>query len=99
MLKAIASALALASLAAAQTTVTLHSSVDGSAQPYALYVPKSFDPARKYPLVISLHEEESNHLANLRRVFGVANRYGETTLQTLTTMPTVRDAGYLVACP
>src|SRR6185369_4823008 len=44
--------------------------VDSSDQPYALYVPKNFDRARTYPLVISLHMEESSHLLNMRQFLG-----------------------------
>ncbi len=85
MLKAFVCALALAGLSAGQTTVTFRSTVDGSAQPYALYVPQRLrdaprDPARKYPLLLSLHEEESNHVANLKRV-------------------SAGDGEYLIACP
>jgi dienelactone hydrolase len=47
-----------------------HSSVDDSNQPYALYVPKRFDRARRYPLVISLHDEFSTPRLNLRQVLG-----------------------------
>ena len=68
-------------------------------QPYALYVPKSYDPARRYPLIVSLHEEESNHVVNLKRVFGVPPRYGETGLQALSTLPMLREVDYLVVCP
>ena len=99
MLRALGCALGFAALAAGQATVTFHSSIDGSEQPYALYAPKSLDAARRYPLVVSLHEEESNHVANLKHIFGVPTRYGETGLQTLTTLPTLRDVGFLVACP
>ena len=49
------------------------SDVDGTAQPYALYVPKNFDASRRYPLVVSLHSEGSNHRLDLRRVFGKGN--------------------------
>ena len=82
-----------------QTVVTFRSTVDGSEQPYALYVPKSLDPGRRYPLVMSLHEEESNHVMNLKRVFGLPPRYGETGLQALSTLPLLRGVDYLVACP
>jgi predicted esterase len=99
MLKGLGCALAFAALAAGQTTVTFHSTVDGSEQPYALYVPKSLDPTRRYPLILSLHEEESNHVANLKHVFGVPARYGETGLQAMTMMPTLRDVDFVVACP
>ena len=82
-----------------QTVVTYRSTVDGSEQPYALYVPKSYDQARRYPVVVSLHAEESNHVVNLRRVFGLPARYGETGLQALNAFPVVRGIEYLVVCP
>src|SRR5438270_11442403 len=88
---------------AAQTAVTrlvtIRSTVDQLDQPYALYVPRSYDPARRYPVVISLHEEDSNHVINLKRIFGIPPRYGETGLQALSTLPVLRDVDYLVACP
>ena len=49
------------------------SDVDGTAQPYALYVPRDFDASREYPLIVSLHSEGSNHRLDLRRVFGKGN--------------------------
>jgi pimeloyl-ACP methyl ester carboxylesterase len=52
--------------------VTFHSEIDNSEQPYAVYTPQSFQEGRKYPLVISLHGEFSNHLMNLRQVLGLA---------------------------
>jgi dienelactone hydrolase len=99
MRKALGCALALAWLAAGQTTATFVSTVDGTEQPYALYAPKPLDTARRYPLVISLHEEESNHVANLKHVFGVPARYGETGIQAMTSMPPLRNVDFLVACP
>jgi poly(3-hydroxybutyrate) depolymerase len=51
---------------------------DGTLQPYALYVPPDYDPARPWPLVVALHGAYSNPLHNLRRVFGLDNRPGET---------------------
>src|SRR6516165_8463904 len=59
---------------------TFSSDVDGTDQPYGLYVPRNFDPAKKYPLVVSLHGAWSNHRLNLRRVFGMGNRPGESDL-------------------
>ena len=52
----------------AQQVVTFRSSADGSQQPYALRLPRNFDAARQYPLVISLHMEETDHLLNLRQL-------------------------------
>src|ERR1041384_2297058 len=67
------------------------SDVDDSNQPYALYIPKSFDPGKKYPLVISLHAEDSNHRINLRRIFGLVNRFGEGDTEDMRYFPPVPD--------
>jgi pimeloyl-ACP methyl ester carboxylesterase len=99
MSKLLACALVAASMLGGQTVVNYRSTVDGSEQPYALYVPKSYDPARHYPVVVSLHEEESNHVVNLKRVFGIPPRYGETGLQAMSTFAPLRDVDYLVVCP
>ena len=99
MTKLLVCVLAGASLLGGQSVVTFRSTVDGSEQPYALYVPKTYDAGRRYPVVVSLHEEESNHVVNLKRVFGISPRYGETGLQALTQMPVLRPVDYLVACP
>jgi pimeloyl-ACP methyl ester carboxylesterase len=79
---------------AAQTIQTFRSAVDDSDQPYALFVPKSVQADRKYPLVISLHAEQSNHRTNLRQVFGLPVRATESDR-----FPPNADAGYFVACP
>src|SRR5437870_5341458 len=89
----------LAALVAQPSAVTYRSAVDNTEQPYALYLPKPLDRARKYPLVIGLHEEDSNHVVNLKHLFGVTARYGETGLQALTSFPPLRDQEYIVACP
>jgi hypothetical protein len=49
---------------------TVFSNADDSAQPYALYLPDDFNPASKYPLVISLHSEDNGYRMNLRTLFG-----------------------------
>jgi len=89
---------ALAALAQ-PSAVTFRSSVDNSEQLYALYLPKGMDHARKYPLVIGLHEEDSNHAMQLRHLFGVIGRFGETGLQALTAFPPMRDENVIVASP
>ncbi|MBZ5621674.1 MAG: dienelactone hydrolase family protein [Acidobacteriia bacterium] len=79
---------------------SFHSDVDDSNQPYALYLPKSFTPGRKYPLVISLHQEDSNHRLNLRALFGPGTRLaGEADTEDLRYFPPVRDVDFIVACP
>jgi hypothetical protein len=98
-------ALAIAAAAAAQSPrggprlATFHSTADGTGQEYALYLPRSYDPARKYPLILALHEEDSNHIAELKHIFALPARYGETTLQMLTTLPVLPDIEFVVACP
>src|ERR1035437_6719376 len=99
MAKVLACALAAAAMLGGQTVVTYRSTADQSEQPYALYVPKSWDSERRYPVVVSLHEEESNHAVNLKRVFGIPARYGETGLQALNMPAVTRGVSYLVACP
>lgn len=79
---------------------TFHSDVDDSDQPYALYVPKSFAPGKKYPLVVSLHQEDSNHRLNLRALFGPATRLGgEADTEDMRYFPPVRDVDFIIACP
>ena len=75
------------------------SSADGSEQEYAVYAPRTYDPARKYPVIVALHEEDSNHIAELKHVFAVPQRYGESTLQTRMTLPVLPDVDFIVACP
>jgi poly(3-hydroxybutyrate) depolymerase len=78
---------------------TFRSTADGSEQPYALYIPRAFDPAQKHPLLISLHSEDTNHRMNLRQVFGLSIRSGEANPDDLRYFPASRDAGFIVASP
>lgn len=79
--------------------LTFHSAVDDSEQPYALYLPPSFSPARKYPLIVSLHAEDSNQRLNLRQLFGMAMRYGEADAPDMHYFPVTRAVDFIVACP
>lgn len=79
--------------------LTFLSDIDDTDQPYALYLPKDFSPAKKYPLVISLHGADSNHRLNLRRVFGRGNASGEQDAQASRYFPALRDVDYIVASP
>ena len=95
---------AVAILAAAQVVpgpqvLTFLSDVDDTDQPYGLYLPKQYDPQKKYPLVISLHGSYSNHRLNLRRVFGRGNRAGETDAEATRHWPQFRDVDFIVASP
>lgn len=84
-----------AGLAAAQPAAnnirveTYRSPVDGTDQPYAIYVPKNLDLNRLYPLVVSLHGEGTNHVLSLQRVLGrpsVQNIVGVRVSQTAATL-------------
>jgi fermentation-respiration switch protein FrsA (DUF1100 family) len=71
MLKTAACLLAVsAALVAQGETLTFRSTADGSEQPYAVYIPRTFEPGKTYPLVISLHMEQSTQRQNLRQVLG-----------------------------
>jgi poly(3-hydroxybutyrate) depolymerase len=82
----------------AQVT-TFRSQIDDTEQPYALYIPRDFDHARRYPLVISLHEGNSSHRLNLRRVFGRGNLAAEAYEHASPRFPRLRDIDYIVASP
>ncbi len=47
----------------------LRSRTDGSVQPYALWLPKRYDPAGKYPLLIQLHGIGPKQLAGRRHLW------------------------------
>src|SRR3954454_19618486 len=99
IVRVMACAVVACSLLAGQSVVRYRSTVDQTEQPYALYVPRSYDPARHYPVVISLHPEESNHIVSLQMVFGIPPRYGELGLPALSTALAARQVDYIVACP
>lgn len=77
--------------------LTVVSTVDGSEQPYALYLPGSFEPPKKYGLLVSLHSEDSNHRLNLSQVLGITGR--GTIGPEGTGFPALRDRDLIVACP
>jgi predicted esterase len=79
--------------------LTFPSKIDNSDQPYGLYLPKDYDAAKKYPLVISLHGEGSNHRLNLRRVFGFGNRIGQSDVEASRSFPRLAEVEFIVATP
>jgi predicted esterase len=80
-------------------TKAYRSEVDGTLQPYALYVPPSYDPAKAWPMMVSLHGSGSNHLLNRRRVFGLGNRPGETDYEAIRNDVDYPDVGFVVVSP
>lgn len=95
-----AAALVVCASAFAQSgprVLTYTSSVDGSQQPYALYMPRTFDPPKEYGLLVSLHSEDSNHRLNLAQVLGIVGR--GSIAPDGAAFPTLRDRELLVASP
>src|SRR5258706_2746301 len=76
------------------------SDADDTLQPYALYVPKTYDPRKAYPLLVSLHGATSNPLLNRRRVFGLGNRPGESDYEAIRNEDVVfPDVDFIVLSP
>ncbi|HEY6551841.1 MAG TPA: prolyl oligopeptidase family serine peptidase [Vicinamibacteria bacterium] len=80
-------------------TKAYRSPVDDTLQPYALYVPKAYDPAKAYPLLVTLHGATSNHLLNRRRVFGLGNRPGESDYEAIRNDVAYPEIDFIVAAP
>lgn len=79
--------------------LSFHSMVDGTDQPYGLYLPPDFDEKKAYPLVVMLHGAGSNHRLALRRVFGRSNKAGENDVDASLYFPHWEDVQYIVATP
>ncbi|MVM29825.1 phospholipase [Spirosoma sp. HMF4905] len=86
-------------LAPGPQVLTFFSDVDDTEQPYGLYLPKNYNPKKKYPLVVMLHGAGSNHRLELRRVFGKSNANGETDIEASRYFPEWADVNYIVASP
>jgi acetyl esterase/lipase len=72
---------------------------DGTLQPYALYVPRDYDARRAWPLIVALHGAYSDHRHNLRRVFGLDNRPGETDAEASRNELPLPDVPAIVVSP
>ena len=76
---------------------------DGTLQPYALYVPRGYDGRSKnraaWPLIVALHGAFSDHQHNLRRVFGLDNRPGETDAEASRNQLPLPDVPAFVVSP
>jgi len=79
--------------------LSFHSLVDGTDQPYGLYLPPDFDENKAYPLVVMLHGAGSNHRLALRRVFGRSNAGNENDVDASLYFPAWEDVQYMVATP
>jgi predicted esterase len=79
--------------------LTFFSEADDTEQPYGLYLPKTYNENKKYPLVIMLHGAGSNHRLALRRVFGKSNANGENDVEATRYFPEWKDIDYIVASP
>jgi poly(3-hydroxybutyrate) depolymerase len=79
--------------------LSFHSMVDGTDQPYGLYLPPNFDESKSYPFVVMLHGAGSNHRLALRRVFGKSNFEGENDVDASLYFPEWKDVNYIVASP
>jgi poly(3-hydroxybutyrate) depolymerase len=80
-------------------TKAYRSEVDGTLQPYALYVPPSYDAALAWPMVVGLHGSGSNHLLHRRRLFGLGNATGEGDYEAIRTDVSYPDVGFVVLAP
>jgi fermentation-respiration switch protein FrsA (DUF1100 family) len=98
VLAAAAALLAQRATSGAQVAV-FRSTADDSTQQYAFWLPANLEAGKKYPLLISLHAEESSHRLNLRQIFGILPRFGQMDSEDLSYLPVQRDPGYLIACP
>lgn len=83
-------------LASGPQVLTFHSDVDDTEQPYGLYLPKNYNPKKKYPFVVMLHGAGSNHRLALRRVFGKSNAEGESDVEASRYFPEWKDVDYIV---
>ncbi len=79
--------------------MTFISQIDGTQQPYALYLPPGFDKTKAYPLVVSLHSEESTHRLNFRQLLGAALPYNRVDPLDPRFYPVSRDVDFIVAFP
>ncbi|MCF2443076.1 phospholipase [Dyadobacter sp. CY345] len=86
-------------LAEGPQVMTFFSAADDTEQPYGLYIPKNYDPTKKYPLVMMLHGAGSNHRLALKRVFGKTNLEDETDVEASRYFQEWEDVDFIVASP
>jgi dienelactone hydrolase len=80
-------------------TKAYRSEIDGTLQPYGLYVPPSYDPENAWPMLVGLHGSGSNHLLHRRRLFGLGNETGEGDYEAIRRDVPLPDVGFIVLTP
>jgi dienelactone hydrolase len=75
------------------------SELDNTLQPYSLYLPREYDSKRAYPLLVSLHGAVSSHRLNIRRVFGLGNRPGESDYEAVRNEVKFPEVDFIVVSP
>jgi hypothetical protein len=73
------------------------SSLDGRLQPYALYIPPSYDRSREWPMITALHPSGFKPLLALRLVMGKTKKGSKRSLTRH--HPKYRDRGAFVVAP
>ncbi len=64
--------------------------------PFSLYIPPSYNPEKKYPLVIGLHGYGSNHYLHLLRLLGLSSGHEESEYYSLRESIEVPERDYIV---
>ncbi len=80
-------------------TKAYRSEIDGTLQPYGLYVPPSYDSAKAWPMMVGLHGSGSNHLLHRRRLFGLGNEPGEEDYDAIRKDVAFPEVGFIVVTP
>src|SRR5439155_25634769 len=75
------------------------SSYDGKLQKYAVYVPRSYNPHKKYPLVVALHGLGGEAMMAIRVALGLDQRADEPYLLPLRHLPPLPDLEVLIVAP
>lgn len=77
-----------------------YSTIDGSEQPYTLFLPLDFDAGKTYPLVIMLHGAWANHYSAIYDVLGKGRLpAGSNLVDSYRFYTDYNDLQYIVACP
>jgi pimeloyl-ACP methyl ester carboxylesterase len=79
---------------------TFYSTIDGSEQPYSLFLPLDFAVNKTYPLVIMLHGAWANHRSAIFDVIGKGNNpAGNDLVESYKFYTDFYGLQYIIACP